>query len=207
MEPDWSAKKHLVEPEKEKKTIAMSSVMEKPEAKVKEKSSYKKLIANLQTTYPDLSQEDALKGILALRVQNNGTLTGMTMLEIMERVIQFARPAKEKIKEEIQSIYAEKTSTTDSEKENSYPLERSEKSLLNHDDEEASSHSLKHPFKSGEVQIHLNKAQKPTFSQNADYPSEPTEDDAIDKETAPLMRAMRAISSDEVSMIYSRFRI
>ena len=79
----------------------MTFIQEKPEAKVKEKSSYKKLITNLQTTYPDLSHDDALKGILALRVQNNGTLTGMTMLEIMERVIKFVRPVKGKAKEEV----------------------------------------------------------------------------------------------------------
>jgi len=93
-------KEKSVEPEKEKPR-KMTFIKEKPEAKVKEKSSYKKLITNLQTTYPDLSHDDALKGILALRVQNNGTLTGMTMLEIMERVIKFVRPVKGKAKEEV----------------------------------------------------------------------------------------------------------
>ena len=98
-----------IEPEKEKKT-KMSTIEEKsPEKKVKEKSSYKKLISNLQTTYPDLSQEEALKGILALRVENNGTLTGMTMLEIMERVIQLARPLKGRKREELEPQEYKKT--------------------------------------------------------------------------------------------------
>jgi len=88
-----------IEAEKEKKAKMPTKEEKSPEKKVKEKSSYKKLISNLQTTYPDLSQEEALKGILALRVENNGTLTGMTMLEIMERVIQLARPYKSKPQE------------------------------------------------------------------------------------------------------------
>ena len=41
-------------------------------------------------------QEDALKGILALRAENSGTLTGMTMLEIMEGVIRLVKNSKEK---------------------------------------------------------------------------------------------------------------
>ena len=82
-----------------------------PEARVKEKSSYKKLISNMQATYPDLSQEEALKGILALRVQNNGTLTGMTMLEIMERVIQFVKDSNHK-KETIKSATSKSSSIT-----------------------------------------------------------------------------------------------
>lgn len=64
---------------------------EKAERRIKEKSSYKKLISNLQSTYQDLTQEQALRGILALRVENNGTLSGMTMLEITEGVIRFVR--------------------------------------------------------------------------------------------------------------------
>ena len=115
-----SPKPKLLEPEKEKRP-AMQANLEKPEAKVKQKSSYKKLISNLQTTYPDLSQEDALKGILALRVQNNGTLTGMTMLEIMERVVEFAKSDKEKQSEGSQSRLSSKVKLLDSEKENSKP--------------------------------------------------------------------------------------
>ena len=64
---------------------------ERAERRVKEKSSYKKLISNLQSTYQDLTQEQALRGILALRVENNGTLSGMTMLEITEGVIRFVK--------------------------------------------------------------------------------------------------------------------
>ena len=58
---------------------------------MKEKSSYKKLISNLQSTYRGLTQEQALRGILALRVENNGTLSGMTMLEITEGVVRFVK--------------------------------------------------------------------------------------------------------------------
>lgn len=61
------------------------------ERRVKEKSSYKKLISNLQSTYRGLTQEQALRAILALRVENNGTLSGMTMLEITEGVIRFVK--------------------------------------------------------------------------------------------------------------------
>ena len=64
---------------------------ERAERRIKEKSSYKKLISNLQSTYQDLTQEQALRGILALRVENNGTLSGMTMLEITEGVIRFVK--------------------------------------------------------------------------------------------------------------------
>ena len=61
------------------------------ERRVKQKSSYKKLISNLQSTYRGLTQEQALRGILALRVENNGTLSGMTMLEITEGVVRFVK--------------------------------------------------------------------------------------------------------------------
>ena len=64
------------------------------EKRVKEKSSYRKLITNLQETYPELSQDQALRGILALRAENSGTLTGMTMLEIMEGVARFMKSVK-----------------------------------------------------------------------------------------------------------------
>ena len=64
------------------------------EKRVKEKSSYRKLITNLQETYPELSQDQALRGILALRAENSGTLTGMTMLEIMEGVVKIMKSVK-----------------------------------------------------------------------------------------------------------------
>lgn len=143
---DKSSPVKKIEPEKEKKAT-MPSIQEKqPEAKVKEKSSYKKLISNLQTTYPDLSQEEALKGILALRVQNNGTLTGMTMLEIMERVIQFARPEKQEEEREPQEVKKDKVeeileNKSESKKETSKQKNTEVKSSTNGDDTSPSKNS------------------------------------------------------------------
>ena len=74
------------------------------EKRVKEKSSYKRLITSLQETYPDINQEEALKGILALRVENNGTLTGMTMLEIMEGVIGCIKNIKKSSENKMHAI-------------------------------------------------------------------------------------------------------
>jgi len=94
IEPDDYSKKKNPSPV----TGKLDSNKVTAEKRVKEKSSYKRLITNLQETYPDLTQEEALKGILALRVENSGTLTGMTMLEIMEGVIRLVTTCKEKAK-------------------------------------------------------------------------------------------------------------
>ena len=64
------------------------------EKRVKEKSSYKKLIAQIQTSYPQISQDQALRGILVLRAKNGGTLSGMTMIDIMEGAISIIGPEK-----------------------------------------------------------------------------------------------------------------
>ena len=69
------------------------------------------------------SQEEALKGILALRVENSGTLTGMTMLEIMEGVIRFVTSSKEKTKHQ-----AAREESVDADVENSSADEMKESS-------------------------------------------------------------------------------
>eukprot|EP00092_Neocalanus_flemingeri_P003418 GFUD01003660.1.p1 GENE.GFUD01003660.1~~GFUD01003660.1.p1 ORF type:complete len:751 (-),score=219.22 GFUD01003660.1:108-2360(-) len=55
-------------------------------AEVKEKKAYKKLISKIQAVHPDMSHEEAMRGIVALRTENNGTLTGMSMQEIITKV-------------------------------------------------------------------------------------------------------------------------
>ena len=97
-----------------------SEPTERAERRVKEKSSYKKLIANLQSTYQDLTQEQALRGILALRVENNGTLSGMTMLEITEGVIKFVKANyKTNISDEEDNSSSKNINSDDADGENS----------------------------------------------------------------------------------------
>jgi len=62
---------------------------------VKEKKAYKKLIAKIQSVHPDMSHEEAMSGIVALRAANNGTLTGMSMQEIITRVRENVRGKEE----------------------------------------------------------------------------------------------------------------
>lgn len=60
-------------------------------AEVKEKKAYKKLISKIQAVHPDMSHEEAMRGIVALRASNNGTLTGMSMQEIITKVRENVR--------------------------------------------------------------------------------------------------------------------
>merc|ERR1711892_747620 len=66
-------------------------------AEVKEKKAYKKLIAKIQAVHPDMSHEEAMRGIVDLRTANNGTLTGMSMTEIITRVRDNVRGNSETI--------------------------------------------------------------------------------------------------------------
>ena len=53
---------------------------------LKQKRAYRKLVARIQGVHPDLSTDEALQGILAVRDSNAGTLTGMSMQDIISRV-------------------------------------------------------------------------------------------------------------------------
>ena len=73
--------------------------MNTAERRVTEKNSYRKLIAQMQTTYPHLTRDKAFKGILALRARNSGSLSGMTMLDIIEGVMKIVDKPNDESKE------------------------------------------------------------------------------------------------------------
>ena len=60
-------------------------VCQTPE-QLKQKKAYRKLVARIQGVHPELSTDEAIQGIIAVRDSNNGTLTGMSMQEIISRV-------------------------------------------------------------------------------------------------------------------------
>lgn len=53
---------------------------------LKQKRAYRKLVARIQGVHPELTSDEAIQGIIAVRDSHNGTLTGMSMQEIIARV-------------------------------------------------------------------------------------------------------------------------
>ena len=62
-----------------------ANVCQTPE-QLKQKKAYRKLVARIQGVHPELSTDEAIQGIIAVRDSNNGTLTGMSMQDIISRV-------------------------------------------------------------------------------------------------------------------------
>ena len=89
---------------------------------VKEKKAYKKLIAKIQSVHPDMSHEEAMSGIVALRAANNGTLTGMSMQEIITRVRENVRGKEEETQME---------TATETETSNSLPIGEEFEKIIN----------------------------------------------------------------------------
>ena len=57
-----------------------------PEAELRQKKAYRKLVARIRGAHPEISSEEALRGVVAVRAANQGTLTGMSMQEIIAKV-------------------------------------------------------------------------------------------------------------------------
>lgn len=53
---------------------------------LKQKKAYRKLVARIQEVHPDLGVDETLQGILAVRKANRGTMTGMSMQDIISKV-------------------------------------------------------------------------------------------------------------------------
>ena len=53
---------------------------------LKQKKAYRKLVSRIQRDHPELSFDETIEGIIAVRKDNNGTLTGMSMQEIVAKV-------------------------------------------------------------------------------------------------------------------------
>jgi len=91
-------------------------------AEVKEKKAYKKLIAKIQSVHPDMSHEESMSGIVALRAANNGTLTGMSMQDIITRVRENVRGKEEETPMETE---------TETETTNSLPIGEEFEKIIN----------------------------------------------------------------------------
>lgn len=71
---------------------------------LRQKRAYRKLVARIQGVHPDLTEDEALQGIIAVRDSNNGTLTGMSMQEIITLVRESVPELSPPIGEEFEKM-------------------------------------------------------------------------------------------------------
>ena len=81
----------------------VSPAVQTPE-EIKQKKAYRKLVARIKGVHPELTTDEAVQGIITVRDSNNGTLTGMSMQEIITRVRESVPEQSPPIGEEFEKM-------------------------------------------------------------------------------------------------------